>query len=98
MRVQVGNAKRNDIEEQVWANMVSGAKETETVLLREDEELTVKIVKKELEAPVKEGEKIGECLFYINGECWKKEPLYSRNKIEKIDLLCSLKIILTRIV
>lgn len=98
MRVQVGNAKRSDIKEQVWVNMVSKTKDFETVLLRGDEELTVKIVKKELEAPVKEGEKIGECLFYINGECWKKEPLYSKNKIEKIDLLCCLKIILNRIV
>lgn len=98
MRVQVGNAKRSELKEQIWVDMVSKSMDFETVLLREDEELTVKIVKKELEAPVEKGEKIGECLFYINGECWKKEPLYSGNKIEKIDLLCCLKIIWNKIV
>ena len=98
MRVQVENARRGEIKEQVWVNMVSRVKEFETMLLRKDEELAVKIVKNKLEAPVDEGEKVGECIFYIDGEVWHKEPLYSGDKIEKIDLLCCLKIILKRIV
>ena len=57
----------------------------------EDEVRTVYRGKTFLEAPVKEGDKIGEISYELNGEIWKTEDVVAGNDVEKIDYAWCLK-------
>lgn len=69
-------------------------RETEDMKLllgAEDEVRTVYRGKTFLEAPVKEGDKIGEISYELNGETWKTEDVVAGNDVEKIDYAWCLK-------
>ena len=69
-------------------------RETEDMKLllgAEDEVRTVYRGKTFLEAPVKEGDKIGEISYEVNGEIWKTEDVVAGNDVEKIDYAWCLK-------
>lgn len=69
-------------------------RETEDMKLllgAEDEVRTVYRGKTFLEAPVKEGDKIGEISYELNGEIWKTEDVVAGNDVEKIDYAWCLK-------
>ena len=57
----------------------------------EDEVRTVYRGKTFLEAPVKEGDKIGEISYELNGETWKTEDVVAGNDVKKIDYAWCLK-------
>lgn len=61
------------------------------VLLKAGEELSAKVEKKPLAAPVKKGQQVGRVLYLISGKEWKEERLLSGEDIEKIDLLWCIK-------
>lgn len=69
-------------------------RETEDMKLllgAEDEVRTVYRGKTFLEAPVKEGDKIGEISYELNGETWKTEDVVAGNDVKKIDYAWCLK-------
>lgn len=69
-------------------------RETEDMKLllgAEDEVRTVYRGKTFLEAPVKEGDKIGEISYELNGEIWKTEDVVAGNDVKKIDYAWCLK-------
>ena len=69
-------------------------RETEAIKLLlgdEDKVRTVYRGKTFLEAPVKEGDKIGEISYELNGETWKTEDVVAGNDVEKIDYAWCLK-------
>lgn len=69
-------------------------RETEDIKLLlgdEDKVRTVYRGKTFLEAPVKEGDKIGEISYELNGETWKTEDVVAGNDVEKIDYAWCLK-------
>ena len=50
-----------------------------TVLLKPEEKIEVSIKKKELTAPVEEGEAVGKIVYYIQGENgWKKRCIVTK--------------------
>lgn len=66
--------------------------EDKGLLLREDEKIETSYQGVwELEAPVKAGQKIGEVLYQVNGEIWKREDVVTAQAVEKIDFLWCLK-------
>lgn len=69
-------------------------RETEDMKLllgAEDKVRTVYRGKTFLEAPVKEGDKIGEISYELNGEIWKTEDVVAGNDVKKIDYAWCLK-------
>ena len=69
-------------------------RETEDIKLLlgdEDKVRTVYRGKTFLEAPVKEGDKIGEISYELNGETWKTEDVVAGNDVKKIDYAWCLK-------
>lgn len=76
------------------AQVTTVRRETEDMKLllgAEDEVRTVYRGKTFLEAPVKEGDKIGEISYELNGETWKTEDVVAGNDVEKIDYAWCLK-------
>ena len=69
-----------------------------TVLLKPEEKIEVSIKKKELTAPVEEGEGVGKIVYYIQGEKWLEEEMYCDEKIEKIDFKWCVEKILKKII
>ena len=55
------------------------------ILLREGEKIEIKIKKKELAAPVQNGQNAGSIEYYIDGKKWIEEELYCQGQIEKIN-------------
>ena len=98
MKVQVKNAKRNKIKEQVWIELINEKENFDTILLRKEDEIKIELKINEIEAPVKEGQEVGECLFFINKELWRKEKLYSGRNVEKIDFISCMKIVIDKVV
>ncbi len=55
------------------------------VLLKEGETLSCRVEMESLTAPVKQGQKVGEVVYLLNGEEWKKDTLVCKTGIERID-------------
>ncbi len=56
------------------------------VLMRKDENMDVVYdIKKVMEAPVCEGERVGTITYLVNGEKWKVENVILTENIDKID-------------
>ena len=98
MKVLVKNAKRNKIKEQVWIELINEKENFDTILLRKEDEIKIELKINEIEAPVKEGQEVGECLFFINKELWRKEKLYSGRNVEKIDFISCMKMVIDKVV
>lgn len=98
MKVQVKNAKRSKIQEQVWIELINEKVDFDTVLLRMEDEIKLEFHIKEAEAPVKDGQELGECLFFVNNELWRKEKLYSGRNVEKIDFISCIRMIMNKVV
>ena len=98
MKVQVKNAKRNKIKEQVWIELINEKNNFDTVLLGIEDVINLKFNIKEVEAPVMEGQEMGECLFFVNNELWRKEKLYSGRNVEKIDFISCIRMVMDKVV
>lgn len=85
LTVEVKDAKRQEMDKQKIIVLKRKENGIKTVLLKPEEKIEVSIKKKELTAPVEEGEEVGEIVYYIQGEKWLEEEMYCDKKIEKID-------------
>ncbi|MBR4981358.1 MAG: D-alanyl-D-alanine carboxypeptidase [Lachnospiraceae bacterium] len=85
LTVEVKDAKRQEMDKQKIIVLKRKENGIKTVLLKPEEKIEVNIKKKELTAPVEEGEEVGEIVYYIQGEKWLEEEMYCDKKIEKID-------------
>lgn len=64
------------------------------ILLREDEQVTVEYdLPDQLEAPVKEGAKVGKARYMLGGEVIKEYPIYTCKSVKKINFGWCLEII-----
>ena len=61
-------------------------KQTFLMLLRADEKPDIRYeYPTELEAPVREGQEVGQASYYIGGEQVAAYPIYAKETVEKID-------------
>ena len=81
----VENAKRVKIDQKAEVALSRKKDEIREILLKEEEELMVKVTKKKLQAPIEENQKVGVLTYYIQGEKWLEEELLCTEAIEKID-------------
>lgn len=81
----VENAKRGKIDQKAEVALSRKKDEIREILLKEEEELMVKVTKKKLQAPIEENQKVGVLTYYIQGEKWLEEELLCTEAIEKID-------------
>lgn len=90
--ILVKDAKTNRIGEEAYIGVTAledSAKgmECEGVLMRENEQFTVSMEKKDsLMAPVEQGTEIGTLTFWIGTEEWKKIKLVTTEEMERIDM------------
>lgn len=98
LTVEVKDAKRQEMDKQKNIVLKRKEKEIKTVLLKPEEKIEVSIKKKELTAPVEEGEAVGKIVYYIQGEKWLEEEMYCDEKIEKIDFKWCVEKILEKII
>ena len=90
--IPVQNGQGEKLGEMAQVSTVRRETEDMKLLLgAEDEVRTVYRGKTFLEAPVKEGDKIGEISYEVNGEIWKTEDVVAGNDVEKIDYAWCLK-------
>ncbi|HCL03540.1 MAG TPA: D-alanyl-D-alanine carboxypeptidase [Lachnoclostridium phytofermentans] len=80
--ISVHNGKINSVKLVSTDELLS-----EKLLLREGEEVTVKIqLLDHITAPTKEGVKVGDICYYINQNLFRKVPITTAEATEKIDL------------
>ena len=90
--IPVQNGQGEKMGEMAQVSTVRRETEDMKLLLGvEDEVRTVYRGKTFLEAPVKEGDKIGEISYELNGETWKTEDVVAGNDVKKIDYAWCLK-------
>lgn len=90
--IPVQNGQGEKMGEMAQVSTVRRETEDMKLLLDvEDEVRTVYRGKTFLEAPVKEGDKIGEISYELNGETWKTEDVVAGNDVKKIDYAWCLK-------
>lgn len=90
--IPVQNGQGEKLGEMAQVSTVRRETEDMKLLLgAEDEVRTVYRGKTFLEAPVKEGDKIGEISYELNGETWKTEDVVAGNDVKKIDYAWCLK-------
>lgn len=90
--IPVQNGQGEKLGEMAQVSTVRRETEDMKLLLGvEDEVRTVYRGKTFLEAPVKEGDKIGEISYELNGETWKTEDVVAGNDVKKIDYAWCLK-------
>lgn len=83
--VEVRNAKREKLGEEKKIYLKRKENDIREVLLKKDESVTVKVHRKELEAPLNPGDEAGQIEYYIGDRKWLVEELVCDKKIEKID-------------
>lgn len=80
-RRQIGETA--NMENQENENIKSGEK---GILLKDDEKVQVHVaILRELNAPVKAGQKVGEIRYEVDGQIYLTEDVFVRDTIEKID-------------
>lgn len=83
--VEVKDAKRRKIGDVKTTNLKRKEGIIKEVLLKDGENIDVKVKKEEIIAPVKRGEIVGELEYIIQGKTWNVEEIYCDENIEKID-------------
>ena len=83
--VEVKDAKRTKIGDVKTTNLKRKEGIIKEVLLKNGEDIDVKVKKEEIIAPVKRGEIVGELEYIIQGKTWNVEEIYCDENIEKID-------------
>lgn len=68
----------------------------EKILLAEGERIEVKVEKKHLQAPVKENQVVGRITYLIEGKPWMVQELKTKEKVEKINYLWCLKMVIKK--
>ena len=66
---------RNGLQEKCDVRLIRKNPKESYVLVKPEEKIHIKIHKKELMAPVEQGQIVGELIYYIDQKIWKKEWL-----------------------
>lgn len=92
--VEDGIPESGDISMTAYVQPEISGREEIRLLLRKDEEITVKIqTAKQLEAPVKAGQAVGKVCYYLEDELVHEVPVILNHDVEKISLAwCAEKI------
>lgn len=93
----VENAKGKGIDQEARVELSRIPAQITEVLLNEEEEITVKVTKEELDAPVQKGQPAGKITYYIQEEEWLEEKLLCEENIEKIDYVWCLEQVVGKI-
>lgn len=93
----VENGKRQQINQKAETELIRIKGQVTDVLLKDDEEIKVKLSKMNLEAPVEEMQTAGVITYYIEDKKWGGELLVCKEKVEKIDYEWCLKQIVEKI-
>lgn len=83
--VEVKDAKRTKIGDVKTTNLKRKEGIIKEVLLKNGEDIDIKVKKEEIVAPIKRGEIVGELEYIIQGKTWNVEEIYCDENIEKID-------------
>lgn len=83
--VEVKDAKRTKIGDVKTTNLKRKEGIVKEVLLKNGEDIDIKVKKEEIVAPIKRGEIVGELEYIIQGKTWNVEEIYCDENIEKID-------------
>ena len=86
--VPVQGGKTKQIGETAYTKtyIKEGKNRAEGILLKDGEEISVQCrMKKELQAPVKADEKIGEILYLVDGVVYREYDIMTKNDVEKIN-------------
>ena len=89
--VEVKNAKRKELGEEEKTVLERQESKIREVLLKNGEKVIVKVKKREVEAPLSMGEKVGKIEYYIGNKKWMEEELTCKESIEKIDFRWCIK-------
>ena len=95
---EIKEAKREHLQDKCQVKLARKKMDENEILLKSSEKLRIEINKKEMVAPVEQGQIAGEIIYYINDEVWKKEWIYSTRNVQKTDYLWGVKIILEKVV
>lgn len=97
--ISVINAQNDELKEEVMLDVETDpeVEGTEGLLLRPDEKVEILYRKeKELEAPVMQGDTVGEICYVVDGRIWRRERLQAAETVEVIDFTWSCRQILER--
>lgn len=83
--VEVKDAKRKTIGDVKTTNLKRQEGKIKEVLLKKGENIDVKVKKKEISAPIKQGEIVGKLVYILQGKIWNVEKIYCDENIDKID-------------
>lgn len=84
--IPVENARSPKLDKYVNVSLCRKQGKETKILLKEGEEIEISYHgKKQLFAPVKKGEKVGELHYKVNGEVWYKEDVFTVEGKEKVD-------------
>ena len=81
----IENAKRENMNQIAEIPLIRKKSEIEEVLLKDEDKITVEIMKNKLMAPVEEQQEAGMLVYYINDKKWMEEALVCKKSAEKID-------------
>lgn len=81
----IENAKRENLNRVAEIPLIRKKSEIEEVLLKDEEQVTVEIMKNKLVAPVEEHQEAGVLVYYIDDKKWMEESLVCKENAEKID-------------
>ena len=93
----VENGKRQQINQKAETELIRIKGQVTDVLLKDDEEIKVKLSKMNLEAPVEEMQTAGVITYYIEDQKWVGELLVCKENVEKIYYEWCLKQIVEKI-
>lgn len=85
LMLNVKNAKRDKIGQELTMELIRDQGTITEVLLKEEERITIEITKNQLIAPVQNGQTAGKLTYYIQGQKWLEEDLLCTKDIEEID-------------
>lgn len=94
----VENAKRENMTEEAEIPLIRKKSEIEEVLLKDEEQITVEIMKNKLVAPVEEHQQAGMLIYYIDDKKWMEESLICKENAEKTDYKWCLGQIIQKII
>ncbi len=84
--ILVENARNTKLDKNVNISLFRKKGEKTKILLKEGEQIEVSYHgKKQLSAPVKKGQKVGELHYKVDGEVWYKEDILTAEGKKKID-------------
>lgn len=93
----IENAKRENMNQTAEISLIRKKSEITEVLLKDEEQIMVQIMKNKLVAPVEEYQEAGKLIYYIDDKKWMEESLLCKENAEKIDYKWCLRQVIQKI-